>query len=388
MIKTLLKQHKFIVLDGRHFNPLGIVRSLGEEGILSDVIAINSPDAIMTKSKYVNRVVLVHTVEEGVEYILKYYANESEKPFVLTGSDKVIAVIDNYYVQLSERFYVFNCGKPNGICFLLSKYEQNVLAREVGLNVPDFEEVNVGELPKVVNYPILTKAASSLEYDWKGLTHICRNEEELLAAYSTMDCERVLLQSYIEKENETGFDALAINHGRDCYLPLQLAYHYTTDTSFGNSIFFFKPTDHVLMEKVRKLMELTGFEGIFSMDFIKGKDGNLYFLEINFRNSAWSYPSTCAGVNLPFIWASSTLSGRLEVDEVKIKKTPYSAIDERTELFHSHGKNVFSFCKSLKLVFKSNSYITWNRKDMRPFFFVVTQYLKNHIKAPMFLGKR
>ena len=42
--------HKFIVIDGGHFNPLGIVRSLGEKGIKSDVIAIDSPDAIMAQS--------------------------------------------------------------------------------------------------------------------------------------------------------------------------------------------------------------------------------------------------------------------------------------------------------------------------------------------------
>mgnify|MGYP003552981547 CR=1 FL=1 len=62
--------HKFIVIDGGHFNPLGIVRSLGEKGISSDVIVIDSPDAIMAQSKYVNSKVFVKSAEEGVEYIL------------------------------------------------------------------------------------------------------------------------------------------------------------------------------------------------------------------------------------------------------------------------------------------------------------------------------
>ena len=380
MEESLLKRHKFVVLDGDHFNPLGIVRSLGETGIMCDVIAINSPNAIMTKSKYVNRIAFVETVEEGIEYILNNYLQEQEKPFILTGNDSVISAIDSHYDQLKDRFHVFNCGKPNGINSMLSKYEQNVLAREAGLDVPDFEEVNVGDLPKFVKYPILTKAATSLEHNWKSLTHICRDEQELLAAYATMDCKRILLQSYIEKDNETGFDALSIRNGKDCYLPLQLSYHYTTDTSFGNSIYFFKPADQKLLDGVRKLIELTGFEGIFSMDFLQGKDGKLYFLEINFRNSAWSYPSTCAGVNLPYIWSKSVLRGKLETEDVRIKKLPYTAIDEISELlmlFIYRKKSLSVFWKTLSLVFNSESYNTWNIKDMKPFLFVVSKYLKN-----------
>lgn len=379
MNDALLKKHKFIVLDGGHFNPLGIVRSLGEVGIKCDVVAVNSPDALMTKSKYVDVVRFVETAEDGIEYIIRQYGGEKEKPFILTGNDSMISVIDSHYSELVDHFYFFNCGKPNGIKKLLSKYAQNVLARESGLNVPDFEEVNVGELPKIVKYPILTKAASSLEDNWKCLTHICRNEQELLDAYATMDCKRILLQSYIEKDNETGFDALAINNGQDCYLPMQLTYHYTTETSFGNSIYFFEPTDQGLLDSVKRLMKLTGFEGIFSIDFIKGTDGKLYFLEINFRNSAWSYPSTCAGVNLPYIWALSTLNGQLEIGNVKIKKLPFSAIDEISEmlmLIIYSKKNLTTLWRSLSLVLKSDCYNTWNCADKGPFLFVASSYLK------------
>ena len=379
MDNTILNQHKYIVLDGGHFNPLGIVRSLGEEGILCEVIAINCPNASMTKSKYAKHIVFVDNAEEGIDYILKNYSNEAENPFLFTGSDSVIAIIDSHYEQLKDHFHVFNCGKPNGLSSLLSKYEQNVMAREAGLNVPDFEEVNVGDLPQVVKYPILTKAATSLEHDWKSLTHICRDEQELMAAYATMDCKRILLQSYIEKDNETGFDALAINNGRECYLPLQLSYYYTTDTSFGNSIYFFKPSDKKLTKKIQTLIEMTGYEGIFSIDFLKGKDGNLYFLEVNFRNSAWSYPSTCAGVNLPYIWVKSTLSGKLETDDVRIKKLPFSAIDEITDLTLSRKKGLSVFWNTVKMVLKSDSCITWNWKDMWPFIYSVTNFIKTHI---------
>lgn len=372
--------HKFIVIDGGHFNPLGIVRSLGEKGIRSDVIAIDSPDAIMAQSKYVNSKVFVKSAEEGVEYILNHYANEKEKPFIFTGSDSVISVIDRNFDKLKDVFFVFNCGIQNGINHLLSKYEQNVLARSVGLNVPDFEEVKVGELPKHVKYPILTKAATSLEYDWKSLTHICRNEKELIAAYSTMNCETVLLQSYIEKENETGFDALCINSGADTYLPLQLTYHEVSETSFGHSIYFFTPEDKELIKKVEKLMSLTKYEGILSVDLLIGKDQKVYFLEVNFRNTQWSYPSTCAGVNLPYIWAKSMLTGKLEIEDVVIKKEKFTSIIELYELTYARKKGVRNLIRTLKKVLQSDSYIIFNWKDMSPFFWSIKKFILNYIK--------
>lgn len=118
---------------------------------------------------------------------------------------------------------------------------------------------------------------------------------------------------------------------------------------------------------------------IFSVDFIKGKDGILYFLEVNFRNSAWSYPSTCAGVNLPYLWIKSTLSGKLEIDEVRIKKMPFSAIDEITELTLNRKKGLKVFRNTVKMVFKSDSYITWNLKDMRPLLYTIYRFVKTHI---------
>lgn len=378
-MNTNILDHKFIIIDGSHFNPLGIVRSLGEKGIRPDIVVVDSPNAIMTKSRYVNNKVYVKTAKEGVDFIIKHYSNKTLKTFILTGSDSVISVIDSYYDQLKENFILFNCGVQNGINHLMSKYEQNVLAKSVGLNVPDFEEVKVGELPKTVKYPILTKAATSLEQDWKSLTHICRNERELLDAYTTMNCDKILLQSYIEKENETGFDAICIKNGRETYLPLQLSYHQVSETSFGDSIFFFKPQDEELLAKIQKLMLLTKYEGILSVDLLIGKDHKMYFLEVNFRNTQWSYPSTCAGVNLPYIWAKSMLTGKLEIEDVKIKKDKFSSIIELHELTYARKKGFIDLTRTLKKVFLSDSYIIFNWKDMRPFWWSIKNFLKNHI---------
>ena len=311
-----------------------------------------------------------------MEYIITTYSQEGEKPFLLTGSDKIIAVIDRNYNRLIDKFYFFNAGEEGRINLLLSKKEQNLLAESCGFNVPVFEEVRIGDKPSKVSYPLITKAVDSTVENWKDQVFVCRNEKELCEAYSQLKGNRILLQQFIDKKNETGFDALTVNGGEEAYLPLQLTYYNTTKTSFGSSIYFFEPKDEELCEKINELMRKTHYSGIFSIDLLIGKDESIYFLEINFRNSAWSYPSTCAGVNLPVLWAQSVLSKKLKVDDVKIKKLPYSAIVDSEELSHALREGLGKTIKTLKRICVCDSRVIWNWKDQGPFWSVVRDYIK------------
>lgn len=370
-----LKKHIFIILGDGHFNTLGMVRSLGEVGIRPDVITVGHCQMVGS-SKYIKNHHIADSIEDGLEYIITTYSQEGEKPFLLTGSDKIIAVIDRNYNRLIDKFYFFNAGEEGRINLLLSKKEQNLLAESCGFNVPVFEEVRIGDKPSKVSYPLITKAVDSTVENWKDQVFVCRNEKELCEAYSQLKGNRILLQQFIDKKNETGFDALTVNGGEEAYLPLQLTYYNTTKTSFGSSIYFFEPKDEELCEKINELMRKTHYSGIFSIDLLIGKDESIYFLEINFRNSAWSYPSTCAGVNLPVLWAQSVLSKKLKVDDVKIKKLPYSAIVDSEELSHALREGLGKTIKTLKRICVCDSRVIWNWKDQGPFWSVVRDYIK------------
>lgn len=373
-----LRTHKFLIIADGHYNPLGIIRSLGHVGIKSDVILIGSPRDIITHSKYIDHLTFSSTPAEAVAIALSQYKEVAPKAFLMTGGDKIISAIDQRYDEIKNIFHTYNCGAQGGINLLLTKAKQNELALSVGFNVPDFEEVNVGELPSKVKYPIITKAVNSTITGWKSLTYICHNKKELLNAYSKMKCPRILLQQYIEKENETGFNGISINEGREAYFPLQLSYFSTTETTFGNAIYLFQPTDKDLCEKIRKFIQLSGYSGTFSIDFIIGKDKQIYFLEMNFRNSAWSYPYTCAGVNLPLLWAKSTLSGKINTSLIKIKKVPFTSIVELWELSSLMKKGMKEGMKVLWQILHSDSYIFWDYRDPKPFYYYCIGWLKSH----------
>lgn len=367
-----------IIADG-HFNPLGLCRSLGKADMRPDVVVVDGEGSVITKSKYPKSIAHVENNAQAVDYVLKHFSSTDKKTFLMTGSDKTIAEIDRRYNEISPYFITYNCGAQGEINRFMSKALQNRLASAAGLKVPDYEEVNVGDLPQHVDYPIITKAVDSRVPGWKSQVHICNNEAELKEAYTQLHTPRILLQHYVAKKNETGFNGISINRGKDVYLPLQLSYYSTEVDTFGNSIYLFKPTDDDLVQKIKKLIKSTGYEGSFSVDFIIGEDNEVYFLEINFRNSGWAYPYTNAGVNLPAIWVKSMLTGRLETDDVKIKRLPYSAIVDLWEVSAQMKRGWRAGLKSMWQTLISDSYIFWDRHDTGPFWYIVKGWMKTHI---------
>ena len=55
---------------------------------------------------------------------------------------------------------------------------------------------------------------------------------------------------------------------------------------------------------------------------------NFGFCEINFRNSTWSYASTCAGMNLPYKWAEYMRQGKIDSDFIKKVPSDFTAMVE------------------------------------------------------------
>ena len=100
------KEHLHIVLAQDHYNPLGVVRSLGEEGISPVVILICKGKAhLVNKSKYIGTNHLAKTIEEGYDILMSNYAHEELKPFIYTCSDDIESFVDLHYNALIPHFF-------------------------------------------------------------------------------------------------------------------------------------------------------------------------------------------------------------------------------------------------------------------------------------------
>lgn len=154
--------NQIIIFAVDHFNPLGVIRSFGEVGIRPDVILYSPHKPILVNyCRYINRLYKVDSIEKGYEILLKNYSEEELKPIVYATSDDVESYLDLHFDELKDKFYFFNAGEQGSITQMMEKGKIVEMARACGLQTPKTEEVNVGELPHTLRYPILTKAPIS-----------------------------------------------------------------------------------------------------------------------------------------------------------------------------------------------------------------------------------
>ena len=366
----MLKDRKFIVFGIDHYNPLGILRSLGENGINADFICIPGRAPVASSSKYIAELHMVSDYIAGCELLLKEYGNYSKDnlPIVITSDDEQVGYMDEHYNEYEGKFVFFNAGKSGRISEFMDKYNILELAKRKGLKTLDAVAVERGVLPEGIEYPVITKSIAPNVGGWKSDVHICENEQELLEAYKTIESPTVLVQHYIDKKNELVIEGFSACKGTINFLAIESMYKYNIKGYYSP----YHDTTNFKNEELRSALDAMireiGFEGIYEIEFLVDKDDNLYFSEINFRNSTWSYASTVAGMNLPLLWAETMLTGKLPKNAEKEIKPGFTAmvepidyqkrvVDRGYDLNAWYGDFVNATCKYY-----------FNEWDLKPFF--------------------
>lgn len=308
-----LANRKIVVIGMEHYNPLGLVRTLGKNGINPDYIAVKHKSEVVSKSKYVSKVHHVDDIHEAYDVLLSEYGQGYDQPpIVLTTDDDIQSLLDERYDDLKDRFILFNSGIPGRTTEFMNKKRILDIAKECGLNVLDTWVVENGEIPDDVRYPIITKAISPNDGGWKSDVHICRSEADLVEAFKTIKSPKILLQRYVDKKNEVCVDGFTIDHGKVMFNPMCTTYNYNIDGYYSpymtiHPYFLDDDTNKALALMLEKI----GFEGLYSIEFLVDSDDTLYFSEVNFRNSTWNYCITQLGIPLPLLWIKAMLTGEV-----------------------------------------------------------------------------
>ncbi len=369
-----LRKHKFISFVIDHYNPLDVIRSLGEKGIYPIVILIGEHPCMINHCKYVSVLHQVKTREEGYEVLMGKYGNEDAKPFLLYSDDETVSFMDARYDEVKEHFITYNAGGEQGrIIWLQNKDNITNLGAEAGLYCPRKEVVETGVLPKTLQYPVITKVLASTMGAWKDDVYICNNEEELKDAYKRIKSPKLILQEYIKKKGEFCIEGFSINDGKDVFLPYVADYIRYYNNSYGHFMNMIPFKDDEFRVKIEKLFKLTKFNGIFEIEFMRGPNDEIYFLEINFRASTWNYAPTVGGGNLPYFWAKGMLTGEIAYDEMNLRDTPFKAMVEPAD-FIRNVKSV-GLIQWLKDLRSSECKYYYNKKDPMPFY----HYIWNHL---------
>lgn len=352
-----------------HYNPVGIVRTLGEAGISPIVVVVKSEPRQVALSKYVKEKYYVKDSEEGINLIInKFATDKEEKSFILTGDDVTVMTLDKNYDELKDYFIFYNAGKAGQIQKYMNKDLLNEVAERNGFNVPKTWKINTGEIPANICYPVMTKAINSFGDEWKNIVFICHNEGELKEAFGKIHSKEILLQEYIDKVDEYGYEGFSINHGKDVFVSMQTSQVYSIDDKYSPYWYIKNVNDEGLIKKINSMIEEIGLEGIWEFEFIVDKTGKMYFLEINFRITVIGWATTVAEMPSITLWCKS----------MDLKKIPDNCRKEIPEGFTAMAEcfdydarvktGMISRREWKKQYKNANAKLYRGRHDFRPFF--------------------
>ncbi|WP_297676523.1 ATP-grasp domain-containing protein [uncultured Bacteroides sp.] len=385
-------RHNAIIIGADHHNTLGVVRSLGSKGINSDVIIIPYRNKIRkVKSKYINS---IKSFPDDRQIISELLGMEScVKQVLLATCDIASSLLDTNYDLLKDKFVLFN--SKGHLTDLMSKETMCHLAMEVGLNIPEYTIWSKGtDMPKNIEFPVITKAISSIDGN-KSDTAVCQSDEELRNFLKNPDlCPHIQIEKFIQKEFEFQFIGVSLDGGETIVIPGHS--HIVRPNGVQNTYYFqYKENDKsflTTLKLTKDFIRKSGYSGLFSVEFLRDKDGKDYFLEMNFRNDGNAICVTDAGYNLPYIWYLYATGGNYKTE---IANSKFRSVVFCPEFFYfkDYVYGEISFMTWLKDTIRANSYTDYWKGDnhlywIRLLYFIMSQMrikiqvIRGKVKAP------
>lgn len=375
-----LRDHKFIICGGDGLNPLGIVRSLGKEGIHSYVISkkLKSGRPLIATSRFVTEVLYAESEEGVIDVLVNVFGRESNKPFVFLTDEGHAELLDRRYQDIKGKFYFFDAGRKGRLTELIDKSVQCQLASSCGFAVPKFEVLEKGSLPVALDYPVITKTVSPNEGQWKKDMFVCHDESDLLDAFEKIEASRLIIEEYIEGIHEYDLKGISIDGGREVCFTYGKVWNSKTDPF--SSIMHFEPCeDAVLKERIQALMKKADYSGIFDIEFIQDASGKLFFLEVNWRTGMYNYNHTVNGFNIPYLWAKFSLAGHIDTSSLVPQYGSYTSFDELVA-FSACLRKPKLFGAWIRALWRSDILFYYDRNDLKPCFFAWFNFIRRKIQ--------
>lgn len=354
------------VIGGCHHNILGVIRSLGERGIFPLVILETlEKKPYIAKSKYIKRCWKVETERQVLDVLRQEAGHHGKRPVVIACADNLSSLLDLHHDELSAYYALPGAEEQGRITHLMDKEVMSELAAEVGLLVPSsvatdtsLDEAIYVPLPWIIK-PLVSKNGVKADIE-----RIYTLEE--WAKYKSRHQARVQVQQLIEKEFEYQLIGLSLNEGEEVIIP-GVSYVIRPQSNTNTGFLRYEPLNNSYTQSVeltKSFLIETGYSGLFSMEFLRGKDGKDYFMEINFRNDGNAICVTAAGVNLPYIWHLSQSGSRWELQNDV--KTVYVMPEFDDFRLIKQGKN--TFVQWIKDIRRTERFMEFDRKDQKPFW--------------------
>jgi len=369
-----------IIIGGNHHNTLGVIRALGYKGIQSLVLLVTDEnDPFVSFSKYILKCVLLKSKQEIVPYLLNYAKDKNNKIVIISCADYVTSELDNAFDALKDSYFLPTSNKQ-GMCNHYMKKDIMVkLAHKVGIKCPkswvvdNRSDINVG-----MSIPCIVKPLASI-YGSKAEIRIIRDKETLYSYLVKNKEHGFIVQEFIDKEFEYQLIGCSLNHGEEIIIP---GYSKCIRPCPGTNTGFleYKPFEGFTcdLEACKAYIKSIGYQGLFSMEYLRDKQGEDYFIEINMRNDGNGICVTGAGVNLPWIWYQYCVGGNYK-KEIRNKVEDIFVMPEFDDVMLLLKGRV-SFAVWLKDYRRTSTFMEYCDKDPKPYSVRKKQFIKHLLR--------
>lgn len=360
-----------VVAGHDHQNTLGVIRSLGEDGIRVIAVFLSDGDSCSAAySKYIDEFFIVRP-KELVSTLITVGNKLGEKAPLIPCGDDTAAPIAQAYDQL-KTWYILPRAK-NGVDMLrlMNKMDMLEAARSAGLMVPNWvciERQNFADTEKLcchLQFPCILKPVRLLPGGtFRFLIVQSMDEIQTLLEYMNHNCTSVIIQEYVRKTGEYGVNGCRLcGSGRTVFGGIIEKKRFSQSSMGSTTAGTIVPDAHGLCEAVQRFVEFIDYRGIFDVEFVF--DGEtFYFVEMNFRNGGYGYAYTRAGRNFPAVWAREACGENVEAYLRKPAKTVFF-INESADLQNVKSGEIPVFTW-LWDVLRANAHMYINCLDMQP----------------------
>jgi len=241
----------------------------------------------------------------------------------------------------------------------------------------------VGSLP----YPCIVKPLIS-KFGSKRDIKRCYNEEDWNNYQKEEHCTKVQVQQLIQKDYEFQLIGCSLYSGNFVIIPGYSQIIRSSDVT-NTGYLKYIPSKDLLVDRssCERFLRSIGYTGLFSMEFLHGKDGNNYFMEINFRNDGNAICVTASGVNLPFIYVQwhngSITENSVKNINIDSMRTVYVMPEFDDMILLLKGEiNIFQWIKD---IIRTDCFMEFSKKDPIPFLYALIMFV---IRGFKFLGKK
>lgn len=357
--------NKVIVIGGDHHNTLGVIRGLGERGVRSDLVLVTSSSmSFVEASKYVERWWKIDNDGLIVDLLLKEFRNEVERSVIICCSDSSSSIIDSNRNQLLSFFILPGAEEQGHITHLMNKKNMSNLAIKVGFKIPQTcygAEIDCKPnvpLPCIIK-PIVSARGSKTDIN------VCHKWQDVIDYVDAIGRNNVQIQHFIDKDFE--YQLIGCSTKNEVIIP-GVSRILRPCKGSNTSFLHYMPLQDGFcdIEKCKEFVRRTGYHGLFSMEFLRDKNGCDYFMEINFRNDGNAICVTAAGVSLPYIWYLDCIGEDYSQEKSNKVESVYIMPDmAELKLLVTGQISLKEYISDLR---KTNRFMEFDKKDKKPFW--------------------